>query len=61
MESIREGGGFISGEEFDAKVVYSEGEGGGKGIMGPNAGGILHRGVPMVLEVAYKASVGNDS
>ena len=29
--------------------------------MGPNAGDIFHRGVPMGLEVAYKAFVGNDA
>ena len=28
--------------------------------MGPKDGGIFHRGVPMGLEVAYKAFLGND-
>ena len=61
LEHIDEVGGIGVGEELDAKVVYSEGEGGGKGRMGPKAGGIFHRYVPMGLEVAYKAFVGNDA
>ena len=61
MERIKEVSGVVGGEELDAKVVYSEGEGGGKDRMGPKAGGIFHRYVPMGLEVAYKAFVGNDA
>ena len=59
MERIKEVSGVVGGEELDAKVVYSEGEGGGKGRMGPKAGGIFHRGIPVGLEVAYKAFVGD--
>ena len=51
--------GVVGCEELDAKVVYSEGEGGGKGRMDPKAGGIFHRGIPVGLEVAYKAFVGD--
>ena len=52
-------GGFVGGKEIDAKAVYSEGEGGGMGRMGPKFGGIFQRGVPMGLEVSYKLFVGD--
>ena len=42
-ESIEEVGGVVSGKELDSKVVYSNGEGGGKGRMGPKARIIFHR------------------
>ena len=51
LECIDEVSGIISGEEFDAKVVYSKGEGGGKSRMCPKARIIFHRGVSMGLEV----------
>ena len=59
-ERINEVGGVVSGKEFDVKVVYSKGEGGGKGRMCPKDSSIFHRGVSMGLEVFYKAFVGND-
>ena len=54
-------GGVVGGEKINAKVVYSKGEGGGKGRMGTNVRSIFHRGVSMGLEVAYKVFVGNAS
>ena len=60
-EHIEEVGGVVGGKKLDAKVVYSKGAGGGKGIMGPKARGIFHRGISMGLEVAYKAFVGDDA
>ena len=53
LEGIDEVSGVGGDEEFDAKVVYSKGEGGGKGRMSPKARIIFHRGVTMELEVAY--------
>ena len=60
-ERIEEVGGVVGGEELDVKVVYIEDEGGGKDRMVPKATGIFHRGVPMALEVSYKAFLGNDA
>ena len=48
-ERIEEVGGVVGGRKLDAKVVYSEGEGGGKDRMGPKAGGIFHGGILMGL------------
>ena len=52
--------GVLGGKEFDAKAIYIKGEGGGEVRMGPKARSIVHRGVYMGLEVAYKAFVGDD-
>ena len=38
-ERVEEVGGVVGGKELDTKVVYSEGEGGVQGCMGPNTGG----------------------
>ena len=46
---IKEVGCIVGGKEIDAKVVYSESEGGGKGRIGPKVMGIFHRGVTMGL------------
>ena len=54
-------GGVAGGKEFDAKVIYSKGEGVRKGRMCPKSGSIFHMGVSMGLEVSYKAFVGNDA
>ena len=35
-ECINEVGGVVGSKEFDSKVVYIKGEGGGEGRMGPN-------------------------
>ena len=61
LECIEEVVGIVSGKEFYAQVVYSKGEGSGKGIIGPKASIIFHRGVSMELEVAYKAFLGRDA
>ena len=61
LECIYEVGGFVRGEEFYAKFVYSKGVGEGKGRMDPKARIIFHRGVSMGLEVSYKAFVGDDA
>ena len=53
-ECINEVGGLVGGEEIDAKVIYSKGEGGGKVKMCPKARIIFHRVVSMGLEVSYK-------
>ena len=45
LECINEVGGVGGGKEFDAKVVYIKGEGGGKGGMCPKSRSIFHRGV----------------
>ena len=60
-ECINEVGVLVGSKEFDAKVVYSKGEGGGKGRMCPKARSIFHSGISMVLEDSYKAFVVNDS
>ena len=59
MERIEEVGGVVGGEEIDSKVVYSKGEGSGKGRMVPKARGIFHRGVSMGLEISYKTFLGD--
>ena len=53
-------GGVGGGKELDTKVIYSEGEGGGRSFVGPNTGGVRHMSVAMGLEVAEKALVGDD-
>ena len=53
--------GEVYGEELDTKVVYSKGEGGGKGCVCPKAGGVRHRGVDVGLEVMEEALVGDDA
>ena len=51
----------VGGEELNTKVVYSEGEGGGQGCVGPKTGGVCHRSVALELEVVDKTRVGNDA
>ena len=54
-------GGVVCGEEIDAEVVYSKGEGCGKCCVCPKAGCIRHRGVSERLEVEDEALLGNDA
>ena len=43
LEHIDQVGGVIGREELDSKVVYSNSEGGGKGIIFPKSRSIFHR------------------
>ena len=60
-ERVKEVGGVSGGKEIDSEVIYSEGEGGRQGCVGPSTRGVGHRSVAMGLEVADKAPVGDDA
>ena len=60
-ERVEEVGGVVGGKELDSEVIYSEGEGGRHGYVGPKTRGVGHRSVVVGLEVADKALVGDDA
>ena len=60
-ERVEEVGGVVGGEEIDSKVIYSEGEGGRQGCVGPKTRCVGHRSVALRLEIADKALVGDDA
>ena len=61
LERVEELSGVVGGEELDSEVIYSEGEGGRHGYVGPKTRGVGHRSVVVGLEVADKALVGDDA
>ena len=61
LECIDEVGGVVGGKTFVSKVFYRNSEGGEEGIMCPKESSILYRGLSMMFEVSYQASVGDDA
>ena len=60
-ERVEEVGGVVSGKELDSEVIYSEGEGGRQGCVGPKTRGVRHRSVSVGLEVVEKLLVCDDA